>query len=221
MPPAVTVHRPTNSPSGTPGTVLYPKSPRADSPLDWGYNAGHQTWGKVSVVSGPLSVAGEDEVSIWLGYETAHPPTPEALERAQVLPGYRCFDKLDQVWHIPVARSPRGSASVPSEFRRTRTGIERIPDPRYLGLWDLSGVVYDWLHDVFQPAHQDLWKYDTAVQLLQVNYRVGPDELNLLQSMDRSVLTSETIDPILCAVVDNDLPQQLRDYLAKKNGVNE
>jgi hypothetical protein len=196
-----------NSPTGSDGVVLYPKSARSDSPLDWGYNGRNQTWQQRG-----------DDVGVWIGWETARPPEPEAVERREVLQGYHVYDKLDQIWHIPIARSPRGSYSIPMEFRRTKSGVERVPDRKYRDLWELSGQVHDWLYDQFQPPDQDLWKYDTAVRLLQVNYRVAIEELNLLQDLDRGVLTSATVDPILCAVVDNDLPAQLREYLAKKNG---
>ena len=193
-------------PTGLPGTVLYPKSVRGDSPLSWTYLPAAQSWRR--------SESGD----FWIGWETESPPDPTALERREVLPGYQCFDKLDQVWHVPIARSPRCHSSLASEFRRTAAGIERIPDPKHRGLWDLSGQIHDWLYDVFTPPDQDLWKYDTAVAVLQTNYRVRSEELNILQELGRPVLTSETIDPILCAVIDNDLPQQLREYLQKKSG---
>jgi len=182
----------------THGSILVPKSPDGTEPRDWKINQALQTWA--------------DRI----GWETDQPPTPADLLRKTIHSGARVADRLDQDWRIPIARSPRGHGTLPAAFVRDDAGVTRAVDPQYQELWELSGQVRDWIYGQYTPDDVDVWKYDSAATILSTNYRVGPRELNILHQLQRAVITTETIDPILVAFVDWDLPSELLEALEKK-----
>lgn len=208
-----------------PGSWLQPKSLHGSEPLEWGYNPTIHSLAD-PFAGPPLPPASPGEclpsapttpgASLRIGWETARPPAPEDLARRTQIGGALVEDKLGQVWRIPVARSPRGRSQLPCEYIRLADRVERQIDAAYLRLWELSGEIRDWLHGQKIAVDRELWTYDAALEVLGTNYRVGPFEANVLQSLGRSVLTSATIEPILVACVDWDLPQRLLDALEKK-----
>lgn len=186
------------------GVILSPKG-RGTEPRDWGYNPTLQTW-----------VTRAEGSDAKLGYEADRLPTPADLSRRLQLGGAQLTDKHEQIWRIPIARSPRGRSVLPAEFVRTPDGVRREIAAAYQDLWDLSGKVRDWVHGEQFIADTDTMTYDWALRVLQANYRVDVAELNLLQQLGRAVLTTETVEPILVAVIDWDLPRDLIAALEKK-----
>jgi hypothetical protein len=211
------------------GSWLTPKSLHGSEPLEWTYNPAIHSIGNPVIThpaDPPLPLASPGEcltsapttpgASLRIGWETERPPRPEDLCRKTQVGGAVVEDKLGQIWRIPIARSPRGRSQLPCEYIRMPGAIHRRIDPAYLDLWSLAGQIRDWLHDQYSPDNRELWAYDAALQVLSTNYRIGPAEANLLQSLGRGVLTSATIEPILVACVDWDLPKRLIDALEKK-----
>jgi hypothetical protein len=206
-----------------PGSMLAPKSLAGSEPREWTYNPAIQTWIIDLAPHSPCDVLGESvprpaaEASLWIGYETDRPPTPGDLARKLQIGGAIVTDKLDQEWRVPVARSPRGRGQLPAEYVRTPTGVARQVDPEYLALWTLSGKIRDFVHGQLDlGGNREVWTYDAALEILGTNYRLGTLEANLLQQLGRGVLTTATVEPILIAAIDWDLPQQLLDALEKK-----
>jgi hypothetical protein len=105
---------------------------------------------------------------------------------------------------------------LPAEYVRTAVGVERRIEESYRRLWELSGQIRDWIHGQLELPDRETWTYDAALEILAANYRLGQVEANLLQQLGRAVLTTATVEPILVACCDWDLPQQLLDALEKQ-----
>jgi len=187
------------------GVVIYPKAPAGSDPSDWKYNGSQQTW-----------VPWGDGSAVWIGWQTSSPPQPEDLARRKQLPGHPVTDRAGRQWTVPIARSQHGRSGLPADFVRTAGGVETVVSEPYLPLWELSGSVRDWIFDRHVPENQPLWKYDTALQILAANYRIGPQEANLLQQFDCSLLNTDTIDTILLHFIDWEMPEELLRTLQKK-----
>lgn len=193
-------------PSGTAGLCLYPKSPIADSPPGWSYRPEHQTW--------QPTLDGRR----WLGWETAAPPTPVDLARRSVYSDYLMRDKLGQEWFVPCARTADTSRStLPVEYGFSAVGLVCRTAPDFAHLWDLSGEVLDYLRG--RVERDELWQVSTALAVIQVNYRVGRDEVTALQTMGRALLTRLTVQAVLQSLVDNDLEQEVLEQ--KKTSTEE
>lgn len=189
------------------GTVLYPKTPYGHDPKSWKHNPDVQTWQPYG-----------DRKDVWIGWETDNPPTPVDLARRVTISGREVADQLGTPWVVPVARSHRGNATLPVSYRFAGEQVEPVVDPKYAGLWDLSGAVRDFWHEALQVANVDAWKCRAALNVLQANYRIGPEELNVLHDLGRPVLHSGNLDVILFHFIDWDLPTEYFDLFQKKTG---
>jgi len=172
--------------------VLFTRT--AGEPQPMGYAPGVQKWAK--------AVGGD----WWLGCETDAPPTPADLLRAEAIDGHLVRLGDGQKWLVPVARMVAGGSTLPQAIVLGPKG-EKIGRalPRYVALGrhgervavDLRikmGV--DAAPDGYEPVSvSEGW--DIAVEALGINYRLGPDEVSLLE-----LITTQNMVPILEALVD-------------------
>lgn len=152
---------------------------------------------------------------IKIGWETAAPPTAEVLARYPQVIGYQ-LTASGTVWTIPLARSPRGISNIPQDFVWNESGDPvacRRAD--FDWLWDLSGEVWDYWHTDKGNELGESWLAKAALRILQVNYFIGPAELNAFRSMGRPVMDQMSVAAISLALIDNDFPKLVDD--AKKN----
>lgn len=194
VPDHVVVTEVPHGPDGKSGLCLYPKSIAGSDPPGWSYRPDHQEW---------IQFGGR-----YLGWEKASPPTPADLCRRSEIKDYVVFDKRGREWNVPCARSanPSGS-SLPVEYAFGDDGEvlkHRPPDFEYL--WKLSGDVLDALRGVAERG--ELWFVESALTVLQVNYRLGPAEVTAMQRMGQALLSNATVGSILSAFIDNDLEQE-------------
>lgn len=195
VPDHVVVTEVGTGPGGTAGCCLYPKALLADDPPGWSYRPEHQEW----ILVGPTR---------HLGWERERPPTPLDLARREVLVDYEVSDKHAQKWYVPCARSTDSArSSLPIEYGFGDDGeLLRQLAPGYAKLWALSGEVLDVLRG--RIDRNELWQVRSALEVLQVNYRIAGAEITALQRMGRALLTKATVRAILLCLVDNDLEQE-------------
>jgi hypothetical protein len=138
-------------------------------------------------------------------------PDPLALERHAIIPGYTIDDRFGRSWHVPVARSPRGKATLPRLYSFDRSGqcLERVADD-FAWLWNLAGELRDWF--TTDDSRPRSWVIESVVKILAVNYRLGKEELGLLDELGAGFLDDRFVDGVCFATVDFALVDE-----AKKN----
>lgn len=182
------------------GVVIYPKPTAADDPTDYRYNAAQQAWRKVD--------ADGEQPAYWIGWETARPPDVSALRRKVVLADYAWLDELGGQWWFACARSPRiGVSSLPVEYGFDSRGrVSRHPSPEFAELWKLSGEVLDHYRGI--RPQDETWLVNAAIACFQVNHRIGFAALEQLRQLGRAVITRNTINGALEALIDRDIVQE-------------
>jgi hypothetical protein len=181
-------------PNGGPGVCLYAKSDRGTDPPTWTYNAERQQW---------MEAGG-----CWIGWDKEHPPGQIDLQRKLILSDYSVTDAHGREWHVPCARTTDSQrSSLPVEYAFAGDDLVKHIAPAYLDLWELSGQVLDHLKG--SEERDEPWLVKAALQVLQVNYRLGLVEITALQEMGQAVLTKRTVAAVLLALVDNNLEQEV------------
>jgi len=193
----------TAGPDGGPGVIVQPQpaDPSRTEDRPPGYHADRQTW---------VCLDGRH-----LGYWTEAPPEPADLERRELIPGYTIQDAYDRPWSIPVARSPanvRGHLPWGVRFRNGRPVVEVAG--KHSRFWTDSARVWDLVARSIEmtsglatigagyTAEEDAFLIDQALAALSINYRVGPEELELLDTIRPGWLTGTTLSAIVNAIVD-------------------
>lgn len=131
--------------------------------------------------------------SFWLGADTELGIDPLSLLRPGAIEG---TDVLlnGLVWQVPVIRRGGMHPTLPQTLTRRGGKFERRLRADWQPVWQASGRIWDL---VFGGSAQFEEVFDLCVQMLQVNYRVGPDELSVLESLD-----TENWRPVFEAVID-------------------
>lgn len=205
-----------SGPSGLPCVVAMPQPPAGVGQPPVAYQPDDQVW-----TEGPKDEAGA--CAYHIGYWKTAKPTPAHLARKRQVDGEMiAFDDASQ-WLIPVARSNvKGRFStLPTAIVLGTDGKmwQRRPLEKYLSLCVDAEMVWDTLLGV-EPEDEAERADDTdpdgeaetekpkkpginlqesmriAIAALQVNYRVGPHELSLLEPTDTDLRT------VLHALVD-------------------
>ena len=169
--PAIQLHQ---SPLGK-GVLLYDELTIA--PYTAKYLAAEQTWVQ------------HDHPSVQVGMYTTGCPQEETLRRTGLISGHN-VKMADQQWMVPLVRvhiSPEGPREGPTRLPRRRirmdgTWTDGPVQPLYEPLRALGDSFYDaWMHHVSESSGLS-WDTpeDDAVALLQVNYKIGPVEADML-----------------------------------------
>jgi len=183
------------------GVILAYQSPETDLPRRIGYYPKEQWWEQVGEL-------------LWVGIDTAEPPTPEDLRRKVQHNGYR-HTLAGAEWLIPVIRRPDKSTELPCSLKWDAAGNVITPiKQEYRGYWEASAEICKWFFaddddEGDKPKHvRQAEALDFAVRALGLNYRFGRSEQNLLEPIDAG-----NVMEILALTVD--LPSVLS---AKKKG---
>lgn len=204
-----------DGPGGSPGVILYAKPGGQRQAKDLprvGYYAKQQRWF-------------ESPQGHWLGVETKQPPGPEDLSREKIYYGYGVPDEQGNVWSIPIAYSPRGEATLPCDYRFTNGHVESRLKPSFKQYWELACAVYDYFcadaSGGGTAAGQEAtpggpaWLAQQALAALSINYRLGPDEANVLLELGRPLISSETATQICYALIDQPTIEEFKEHQSK------
>lgn len=192
-----TVNGVPNGPDGKAGAVILGIGCK-----DFRYVKDMQTWRKF------FSHAHKKEV--WVGYWNNDKPGPADLLRADAINGHKVRLADDRQWVVPLARalnqSDAGlqfSCMLPESIDwKDGQWVTGGVMPRYTKLWDIAQAFWDELRGT-NPDNDGAARFefqnafDQAMFVLQVNYRISPFEVSLLQLFDQNAASS-----ILQALID-------------------
>lgn len=152
----------------------------------------------------------------WLGCMKDAPPTAADLERATQVPGYLVADPTGQQWRIPVARAPGHRLGTLPQF--FTFGADGLPvahvQESHLWLWELSGQIAEaYARGDVEFSQLVLW----SLKVLQVNYRIDRNVVNLLAACGRGLLTQATIHAICQAVYGMEIEEEIKKKYLPEN----
>jgi hypothetical protein len=154
------------------GVILAYTSPATDIPRRIDFRPAEQEWTKV-------------DDGLYIGIDTAEPPTPDDLQRAAQFGGY--WAPLNgHKWLIPVIRRPDDTTLLPRSWKWDATGRDVQPIKReYRAFWDETAEVLGWfLADELPATATSVRALELCVRALSINYRFGRNEQNLIGPID-------------------------------------
>lgn len=156
------------------GTIVLYNSPVTGAPRRFGYHPGEQIWHRV-----------DDGSMLWIGIDTAEPPTPDDLRRRRHHSGYEVMLGDNQRYMVPVVRNPiDGTTKLPCDQYIERGRLHEPIKDAYRKYWEASEEVATWFAGPL-PILPDKFKaHALAVELLAINYRLGANEQKALRIVD-------------------------------------
>lgn len=135
---------------------------------EFGYHAARQRWEQVS-----------DD--LWLGIDTEQPPTPEDLQRDNLLPGHEVV-LGGQAWIVPVIRGPNCSTKLPRVMKWKGGEFRLEVRAEWAKLWEQSARMWDLLVDggTLEEAAS------LCIAALSANYRLDAALQSALELIDTS-----------------------------------
>jgi hypothetical protein len=181
---------PGRGPGKLPGCLLTYQTTTGQVPRRIDYRPAEQTWTPVG-----------DGSLLWIGVDSAEPPTPEELQRVKVCRGYPITLGDGREWQVPVIRrsDPERPTFLPSAFVRNGAGtlVEQVR-ASYRSHWEAFADVAEWIYAGSPEGRfTNEQIVDLAIHALSINYRFGWHEQNLLQVVD-----SENFLSIVALAVD-------------------
>jgi hypothetical protein len=160
---------------------------------------------------------------VWIGWETAAPPTPEDLRRHARYSGYDVRDEYGGTWHIPVARTPDlryGFLPQSYTFGARGQPVGHLK-AQCRELWERAGQLWEMYASIFgrdailageatlpreipEAWYGADWLLEQAVFLLGVNYRISPLEINGLFESGREFFDDHFKQAVCQACCDFD-----------------
>lgn len=166
-------------------------------PYRFGYDADNQTW---KVASNGM---------YWLGFENASRPGPEDLKLDEQIAGHAVTLGDGRDWLIPVGRLFLAERAPITKLHLNGDGgwvsgeaIDRLRgiEADAMRIWENFHLA---LVESEQTGRDAVLVMDAtelaelAVRALRLNYRVGPDEIDMLELLD-----SRNVDAVARAVID-------------------
>jgi len=116
-------------------------------------------------------VGDETKVTHWIGWEPGNPPGPQDLIRDEPIGGWP-LTLGEREWTIPCVSVPSGYCGLPRTYKMTAEGVKLRIAPRYQYVVDRMEEWREFFNgDKSFPTLDKTIEF--AVDLLQVNYRVG------------------------------------------------
>lgn len=171
--------------------------PMNGTPRRLGYYPAEQTWHPCG-----------DGSQLWIGLDSAEPPTPACLARKRRFPGHRVTLGDGHEWEIPILRAPDGRTSLPRSMGWDAAGEFRMTVKRdYAAAWEAAEKT---ARLFFESETGGVIEFEEALllglQALGFNYRIGRHEQSVLQLIDTT-----NWEEVLGATVD--LPT-VKEYVA-------
>jgi len=198
-----------DGPGGQTGTIfaVLPGGMITDESFAVDYRPGLQTWIKITD-AGPVA---------WLGWYTDNPPTERSLRRMLWFTGEQVTLNDDCEWTAPIIRnhSPGAKVTLPMSVGLNDSGVRVMTvKPQYQRWVNLAKRIWD---NEDLPLGE-LW--DKAAEVLSLNYRVGPYEVNalgLFEIVDDASGQVANWYQILQAAIDWRTVTELVGEIEKKN----
>ena len=155
------------------------------------YKPDEQTWKK--------SIDGKFHIGLYKG----RPPTEQNLQRKKQLAGHEIELADATKWLVPVARIITGGTALPQSLILGKNGevfTEALPkyarfSAKVEKLWEDFQCENNWKQG--RPKLSITERMEFAIEALGFNYKVGPNEVNLLK-----LITTENLSEILAAIID-------------------
>ena len=154
------------------GMILAYQSPVTDIPRRIEFHPAEQEWTRV-------------DDGLYLGIDTAEPPSAKDLERKSQYGGYR-VPLAGNDWLVPVIRRPDDTTLLPRDWFWDATGRTVQPiKPAYRAFWEETADVLDWfIADELPPEATSHRALELCVRALSINYRFGRNEQNVMRVID-------------------------------------
>lgn len=156
----------------------------------------------------------------WLGWFTDMPPTEESLRRETLVSGYPVLLNDDKHWTAPTIRcQPAGARiTLPRAIKLGSDGQRVVGVKEFYQHWqDLTDKLWQYRFGVIEMKLDEL--VDSAAELLSLNYRIGPkevDALGLFDLVDPESTSESNWSDIIAASCDWPLVQEAMDEDCKK-----
>lgn len=161
------------------GVILTYQTPTDQIPRRSGYTPEEQKWTPVA-----------DGSQVWLGVDTAEPPTASDLRRKRQYTGYPIELGDGGRWLIPIIRRPDDSTELPTDMVWDATGMLREPiKPAYEAYWQEAGDILGWALNGWESVPRER-ALSLCVRALSLNYRFGREEQNILRLIDGTNLAA-------------------------------
>lgn len=144
-----------------------------------------------------------DSGKYWLGTQAGEPVTPAEVQRRKVFLGYSVEVDEGVPWLIPIAHAEDDTrVTLPQDIVFAGGIATKKLRSQYRHLWELAGNVVDWCSGENSPAADEMWRIDTAMVALNMNYRIWHDEVNLCLEAGCPIMSTQIIDPICLSIAD-------------------
>lgn len=140
---------------------------------------------------------------VWIATDRGAPPEPKDLVRRDPCDGYFHLDTQGRQWLVPVVRGiDNAYGTLPCEYEFDNAGKpSAVIMAQHKSLWNDSAKVWDWAYAGNESKTPDSFIVKFVVACLQVNYRIGYRELNVLRQLGLGVFdTRKLVTWAGCAV---------------------
>lgn len=150
-----------------------------------------------------------DRVSI--GWLPKRPPSPEDLLKKDALPGIEVVDLSNRAWRLPIINSNSAMCSIPQAISYSHGQPTKRFLSKYQNLWEYAGDLFESVVSI--EAYDDIWVMEKALEVLCINYRVSPMEVEAFDQMGSFVFSQAIAFAMLLYALDFKL---VEDAVKKK-----
>lgn len=137
----------------------------------------------------------------YIGYQKDMVPGPESLRRHNLIEGYDVELSDKHIWHVPLIRPydttiKDFACGLPVVFGVDENGDRQIEVvKKYESVWRTTAAMLGYYYNKDESSLNS--RFDAAVEILAVNYRIGMVEAGILQLFD-----TQTIEETVKASLD-------------------
>jgi hypothetical protein len=177
-----------NGPNGSNGALIVPQP--ADRKGARTYHPDEFAWHK------------SERDNYWIVWDKLNPPTPEGLQRWEMVSGVVCELGDGQLWQCPIVRTRLSQCHVPCHLSRPNGVLKVDVLAQYEDIWQLTfGLSVRLLESNWGLQCVEIFgaevAHDCACKLLAVNYRVSTEEAWLL-----GLFTTINVDDVIDAAIN-------------------
>lgn len=140
-----------------------------------------------------------DEVE--LGWQGA--PDPGSLQKPDPTPGFPIQDASERAWLIPNGNPESKRCSLPQDYRWTMEGPQMVVDASFAPIVEFCQRTFNEILEADTLSQE--WTAGRALEILQLNYRIGHPELTVFDHIGAPVLNKQMAAAIVTFFVDFEL----------------